>query len=398
MDNCIYDIDGRNSRTGTTTAMASRRTALLLLGCFLSIGAPANAQTRRPMTFNDLMQMRRLGDIAVSPDGRWVMYGATDVDWPKTPKPRTSGSFRQPGAKPSGPHRLRRRRNQGPLLPRRHPDPLRKPPRRRPADLARRLQHRQPEPSANPHKLTSLAPKPTEPSGRPTASTSSYVSKVYPECSDDACNQQRDQDAGRLQGKSENFYQLLYRHWNAFTGDKRSHLFLVAPTAERPATSTPASTMTSRPSPSKAPTNTASRPTAKRSPSKRTSTPSPPSAPTSTSSPCASTIPREASKDLDQPRRRLHPPLFARWKIHSLPIQARAGYESDRFRLMLYDRQRNRSRSCCRGSIAGWTSSPGLLTPKTVLLHCRRAGMRAGLLEEMDVGYAATCSPTNIDE
>ena len=32
------------------------------------------------MTFEDMMKMRRLGDIAVSPDGRWVMFSATDVD------------------------------------------------------------------------------------------------------------------------------------------------------------------------------------------------------------------------------------------------------------------------------------------------------------------------------
>lgn len=32
------------------------------------------------------MKMRRLGDIAVSPDGRWVMFSATDVDLGKNTK------------------------------------------------------------------------------------------------------------------------------------------------------------------------------------------------------------------------------------------------------------------------------------------------------------------------
>ena len=43
----------------------SRSAAVFLLGCLL--GLTLGAQTRRPMTFNDMMQMRRLGDIAVSP-------------------------------------------------------------------------------------------------------------------------------------------------------------------------------------------------------------------------------------------------------------------------------------------------------------------------------------------
>ena len=32
------------------------------------------------MTFEDLMQMKRLGDTAVSPDGKWLAYSVTTVD------------------------------------------------------------------------------------------------------------------------------------------------------------------------------------------------------------------------------------------------------------------------------------------------------------------------------
>src|SRR3984885_12730546 len=42
-------------------------------------GAPP-AQPKRPMTFEDLMQMKRLGDTAVSPDGKWLAYSVTTVD------------------------------------------------------------------------------------------------------------------------------------------------------------------------------------------------------------------------------------------------------------------------------------------------------------------------------
>ncbi len=44
--------------------------------------APAaqTAAAKRPMTFDDLMQMKRLGDTAVSPDGKWLAYSVTTVD------------------------------------------------------------------------------------------------------------------------------------------------------------------------------------------------------------------------------------------------------------------------------------------------------------------------------
>src|SRR5271168_1759002 len=44
---------------------------------------PNLAQTRRPMTFEDMMKMRRLGDIDLSRDGKWVLFSATDVDLEK---------------------------------------------------------------------------------------------------------------------------------------------------------------------------------------------------------------------------------------------------------------------------------------------------------------------------
>jgi dipeptidyl aminopeptidase/acylaminoacyl peptidase len=54
---------------------------------------------------------------------------------------------------------------------------------------------------------------------------------VYPECSDkstwvdeEACNKTLDQQAARSQVKAQVWTSLLYRHWNAYTGKKRSHI------------------------------------------------------------------------------------------------------------------------------------------------------------------------------
>ena len=61
----------------------------------------ASAQTKRPMTFEDMMHMKRLGSTAVSPDGKWLGYSVTTVDLDKTPKHRSCGCRPSPAAIPT---------------------------------------------------------------------------------------------------------------------------------------------------------------------------------------------------------------------------------------------------------------------------------------------------------
>jgi len=62
-----------------------------------------------------------------------------------------------------------------------------------------------------------------------------FVSSVYPECSDlgewakeDACDRAKDEAAAKSPVKAQVWDSLLYRHWNAFTGKKRSHVLVVS--------------------------------------------------------------------------------------------------------------------------------------------------------------------------
>jgi len=53
-----------------------RRLALFLLAfSFL-----ANAQARHPFTFEDMMQLKRIGETTVSPDSKWVAFAAIEVN------------------------------------------------------------------------------------------------------------------------------------------------------------------------------------------------------------------------------------------------------------------------------------------------------------------------------
>ena len=44
----------------------------------------------------------------------------------------------------------------------------------------------------------------------------------------DKCNADRDEALADSKVKAQIFTHLLYRHWDHYTGDKRSHLFLVS--------------------------------------------------------------------------------------------------------------------------------------------------------------------------
>ena len=53
-----------------------------------------------------------------------------------------------------------------------------------------------------------------------------FTSSVYPDCKTQDCNETKDKEAESSKVKAKIFEQLMYRHWNNWRGDKRSHLFL----------------------------------------------------------------------------------------------------------------------------------------------------------------------------
>src|SRR5688572_30979000 len=57
----------------------SLKAGLALFGAAL-LSLAALAQTKRPLTFDDLMAIKRIGDAQISPDGSRVAYVVTDVD------------------------------------------------------------------------------------------------------------------------------------------------------------------------------------------------------------------------------------------------------------------------------------------------------------------------------
>lgn len=53
-----------------------------------------------------------------------------------------------------------------------------------------------------------------------------FVSSVYPDCETQQCNEEKDKAADESKVKAKIITELMYRSWNDWRGDKRSHLFL----------------------------------------------------------------------------------------------------------------------------------------------------------------------------
>ncbi len=54
-----------------------------------------------------------------------------------------------------------------------------------------------------------------------------FQSAVYPDCPDDACNKAKSDEEAKSKVKARSYTSLLYRHWTEFQGKRRNHLFVV---------------------------------------------------------------------------------------------------------------------------------------------------------------------------
>ena len=204
-----------------------------LLAFVFSAATPA--QTKRPMTFEDLMGMKRLGATVVSADGKWLAYSVTTVDLDRDTKTGELWLQKVEGGEPfkvavgqpgdsgiqfsaDGRHILflsGRDGSQQIWL----------------ADFDSATGA-----TSNPKKLTSISTEADNAKWAPDGRSVVFTSVVYPDCpaitpadfkTGNQCNADRDKTLADSKVKAQIFTHLLYRHWNHYTGDKRSHLFFV---------------------------------------------------------------------------------------------------------------------------------------------------------------------------
>lgn len=191
------------------------------------------ASAKRPITFEDLMQVQRISDPQVSPDGRWVAYVQTSVDLEANTKaghlwliPVEGGEARQ------------LTRGEGTdSRPRWSPDGQSL------AFASTRGGKSQvwiiPTSGGEARQLTSLS---TEADGVVWAAkgdTLLFTSQVYPDCSDDDCNRKQLDEAEKSKVKARVIDELLFRHWMSWRNGRYTHLFAVSSNGGTPRDLTP---------------------------------------------------------------------------------------------------------------------------------------------------------------
>jgi dipeptidyl aminopeptidase/acylaminoacyl peptidase len=193
---------------------------------FASLVVSASAQSKHPFTFEDMMALKRVNEPIVSPDGKWVLFSAVDVSLEantKTPHvwvvPTAGGEAREiihvqesdrPRWAPDGKRFLfLSSKESGSQI------------------WIADFDDTKGTVTAT-HKLTSIATEADGPIWSPDGKNILFISNVYPECPDEACNAKKVEEAEKSKVKALIFTHLLYRHWNAYKDGKRNHLLIIA--------------------------------------------------------------------------------------------------------------------------------------------------------------------------
>ncbi|HMK31811.1 MAG TPA: hypothetical protein VK473_19160, partial [Terriglobales bacterium] len=208
--------------------MRRRFCAIALFLSLVSLSAgQAAAQARHSFTFEDMMALKRVGDPIVSPDGRWILFGAADVNLEQNTKtshlwvvPAAGGDSRQITAGP-GEDRGRWSPDGREILFVSARDGASQ-------VWVQDFDSTGGSLTGDPSKITSLSAGADGALWSPDGKTILFVSEVYPDCPDDACNKARDEEKAKSKVKARIFTRLFYRHWNAYFSGKRSHLFAVS--------------------------------------------------------------------------------------------------------------------------------------------------------------------------
>src|SRR6266576_2612163 len=188
---------------------------------------PGVSSGKHPFTFEDMMKLKRVGAPVPSPDGKWVVFDCIDVDLEANTKishlwivPATGGESRRLNPTPNPEER-----------PRFSPDGKRLIWTSKATDPTQiwmcDFDSNAGALVGKPHQVTEISTGADGGIWSPDGKNIMFVSAVYPDCKDDACNKQHDEELKKSKVKAKIFTRLFYRRWNAFTEFKRSHLFVI---------------------------------------------------------------------------------------------------------------------------------------------------------------------------
>ncbi len=207
--------------------MLFKTRAVVILSVLTSLWWPVVAGPGRSMETEDLFRIQRVSDPQASPDGEWVAYVLTDVDKQEN---KTNSDIWLVPAKGGDPKKLTQSPKQD-----RHP--RWSPDGRWIAFESNRGGSFQiyliAAAGGEAKPLTSISTEAAQALWSPDGKYIAFVSVVFPEFSEkpfkesDELNKKKLDDLENSKVKGRVITQLLYRHWDSWVDGKRQHLFVV---------------------------------------------------------------------------------------------------------------------------------------------------------------------------
>ena len=190
----------------------------LLMAC---VAHSVAQEAKRAITFDDMIAMHRIAEAELSPDGKWVAYtvATPDMDGNRN----ATDIWMAPVAGGDAVQLTRTGKDSSPKW---------SPDGKTLAFLSARSGDSQvyvlSMDGGEGHPLTKLSTGVDTLKWSPDGKTILFTSSVYPDCKDDECNKKRDEEKDKNKVKAHVAEHLLFRHWNHWNDGKRSHLFVMA--------------------------------------------------------------------------------------------------------------------------------------------------------------------------
>src|SRR5208282_2799263 len=205
---------------GTLMKTMLRCIGLFVVSLVMVLCTHAQTPAKRPMTFNDLIQLHRVSGATISRDGKWVAYSVSTPDMEANRNVSNVWVVSIAGGDPiqvtQGGH---------------DNAPAWSPDGKSLAFLSSRDGTSQvyliSMDGGEANKLTKLSTGADLFHWSPDGKSIAFTSAVYVDCKDDACNARRDEEKDKSKVKARIYDHLLYRHWDHWSEGKRSHLFII---------------------------------------------------------------------------------------------------------------------------------------------------------------------------